>query len=95
MTFFINNPLKEFSNIIDKLNNFIKWQYNHNIEYIKTEEIIDLKSYIQNNNNIFLKMTIEGFEFNWMDYINENELNKFSQIVIEMRCSFDNYCFKM
>ena len=40
-------------------------------------------------------MTIEGFEFNWMDYINENELNKFSQIVIEMRCSFDNYCFKM
>jgi hypothetical protein len=36
-------------------------------------------------------MDIEGSEFNWIDAMEEEELNKFSQIVIEIHWPFDIY----
>ena len=47
-----------------------------------------LKSIISGHNNIFLKMDIEGYNFNmgewsWLNNLSIDELNKFRQIVIE------------
>jgi hypothetical protein len=49
-------------------------------------------------NNIFLKMDIEGGEYPWLLQIDENQLNKFKQIVIEFHgitnngwnCNYDD-----
>jgi mannosyltransferase OCH1-like enzyme len=62
-----------------------------NIGFSNTEKTTNLKEYIQNNNKIFLKMDIEGSEFNWLDSMSETELEKFSQIVLEVHWPFDNY----
>lgn len=66
------------------------YQYTKNILFIKK----NINSYNDNNNsnlfflinnynNIFLKMDIEGYEYEWLLHIDENNLNKFKQIVIE------------
>ena len=62
-----------------------------NIGFSNTEKTTNLKEYIQNNNKIFLKMDIEGSEFNWLDSMSETELEKFSQIVLEVHWPFDIY----
>jgi hypothetical protein len=74
--------------------NNIEWIPN-NIGFFNTEITTNLKEYIQNNNNIFLKMDIEGCEFNWLDCMSETELDKFSQIVIEFHWPFDIYRMNM
>ena len=66
-----------------------------NIGFSNTETTTNLKEYIQNNNNIFLKMDIEGSEFNWLDSMTENELEKCSQIVLEVHWPFDIYRMNM
>jgi hypothetical protein len=48
----------------------------------------DLKEYITNYNNIFLKMDIEEFEFDWLNIYSSDELKKFKQITMEVH--FDN-----
>ena len=62
-----------------------------NIQFIKknitdkdTENTTTLREYITNYNNIFLKMDIETWEYRWLYIITEDELKKFSQIVIEI-----------
>jgi hypothetical protein len=74
--------------------NSMEW-IQKNIGFSNTEQTTNLKEYIKNNNNIFLKMDIEGSEFNWLDYMTENELKKFSQIVIEFHWPFDIYRMNM
>jgi len=66
-----------------------------NIGYSNTVTTTNLKEFIQNNNKIFLKMNIEGSEFNWLDAMTEIELEKFSQIVIEFHWPFDMYRMNM
>lgn len=66
-----------------------------NIGYSNTEKTTNLKEYIQNKNKIFLKMDIEGSEFNWLDSMSETELDNFSQIVIEIHWPFDTYRMNM
>ena len=66
-----------------------------NIGYLNTEKTTDLKEYIQNNKRIFLKMDIEGSEFNWLDSMSEAELECFTQIVIEYHWPFDIYRMNM
>jgi len=74
--------------------NNIEW-VPKNIGYSNTEKTTNLKEYIQNNKKIFLKMDIEGSEFNWLDSMSEVELNNFSQIVIEVHWPFDIYRMNM
>jgi hypothetical protein len=74
--------------------NNIEW-IPKNIGFSNTKKTTNLKEYIQNNNNIFLKMDIEGSEFNWLDSILETELEKFSQIVLEVHWPFDIYRMNM
>ena len=62
-----------------------------NIGYINTPNITNLKEYIENKSNIFLKMDIEGSEFNWLDSMSIGDLNKFNQIIMEVHWPFDTY----
>ena len=74
--------------------NNIEW-IPKNIGYLNTEKTTNLKEYIQTNKKIFLKMDIEGSEFNWLDSMTETELDNFSQIVLEVHWPFDIYRMNM
>ena len=66
-----------------------------NIGYTNTDKITNLKEYIQDKTKIFLKMDIEGSEFNWLDSMSEVELDNFSQISLEVHWPFDIYRMNM
>lgn len=63
-------------------NNNIKF-IKKNIGTINNDNITNLHSLIDNNQSLFLKMDIEGAEFEWLESLTEEQLNKFSQLVIE------------
>lgn len=54
-----------------------------NIHSINDNQNTNLHSLIEKNNNIFLKMDIEGGEYPWLLNLDESKLKKFKQIVIE------------
>lgn len=62
-----------------------------NINIFNNENNTNLDEYLENKSNLFLKMDIEGHEFKWLNNISENNLNKFSQIVIEFHGIASNY----
>jgi hypothetical protein len=64
--------------------------YKKNINDYNDDNNTNLKFLINNYNNIFLKMDIEGYEFKWLSSLNTTELNKFKQIVIEFHGINDN-----
>jgi FkbM family methyltransferase len=71
------------------INNY-PYQYTNSISFIKKNinsfndaNNTNLSYLIEKFNYIFLKMDIEGLEYNWLSSIDENKLNKFKQIVIE------------
>ena len=59
-----------------------------NINTFNDNNNTNLHSDIENNNNIFLKMDIEGYEIPWINTLNYKQLDKFSQIVIEFHFPF-------
>ncbi len=48
------------------------------------ENNTNMDDLINKYNNIFLKMDIEGGEYPWLLYVDENKLNKFKQIIMEL-----------
>lgn len=70
--------------INDKNIQFIK----KNISPNETDKTTNMYNYINNNENIFLKMDIEGAEVDWLNSLSDEQLNKFSQIVIEFHNPF-------
>ena len=48
-----------------------------------TNDTTDMKYLIKNYDNIFLKMDIEGSEYDWINNLSDIEINKFKQICIE------------
>ena len=74
--------------------NNIEW-ISKNIGFSNTENTTNLKEYIKMNKKIFLKMDIEGSEFNWLDSMTESDLDNFKQIVIEFHWPFDIYRMNM
>uniref|UniRef100_A0A6C0DJX3 Methyltransferase FkbM domain-containing protein n=1 Tax=viral metagenome TaxID=1070528 RepID=A0A6C0DJX3_9ZZZZ len=50
----------------------------------------DLHDIIDTNDNIFVKMDIEGGEIPWIDSLSDTQINKFQQIVIEFHNPFGN-----
>jgi len=80
-----NNSYAFDSTIID-----YPYEYTNDIQFIKKninsfndENNSNLEFLTKKYNNIFLKMDIEGGEYPWLLNINEDQLNKFKQIVIE------------
>ena len=55
-----------------------------NISDTNNDNTTNLGDILKNNKNIFLKMDIESYEYDWVNSINENLLNNISQIVIEI-----------
>ena len=75
-------------------NKNIKWVAK-NIDKENSDTTSNLVEYITNYQNIFLKMDIEGREFNWIDSMNTEDLNRFSQITIEFHWPYDKYRYRM
>ena len=71
-------------NISNKNITFVK----KNINTFNDNNNTNLYSDIESNNNIFLKMDIEGYEIPWINTLSYKQLNKFSQIVIEFYFPF-------
>ncbi len=69
-----NYPYRYTTNI-----SFIK----KNINHFNDNNNTNLSCLINKYDNIFLKMDIEGGEYPWLLQIDETQLNKFKQIVIE------------
>lgn len=71
---------------------------NKNIGCINNDHHSNLSFLIEKYNNIFLKMDIEGGEYPWILCLDEYQLSKFKQIVIEFhginddswRCSYND-----
>ena len=59
-----------------------------NIGDKNNDSMTTLKEFIEPYKNVFLKMDIETWEFKWLNSINQNELKKFAQIVIEIHFPF-------
>lgn len=66
-------------NLTDKMT-FIK----KNIGPVNDDKNTNLSDLFEKYNNMFLKMDIEGLEWPWLSTLNEEKLNKISQIVIEL-----------
>jgi len=71
------------------INNY-PYQYTNKISFIKQninsfndDHNSNLSFLIDKYNNIFLKIAIEGGEYPWLSSLDESQLNKFKQIVIE------------
>lgn len=64
--------------------NFVK----KNIGDVETDKITNIHSIINEYNNIFVKMDIEGGEVPWIKSLDDKMLNKFDQIVIEFHNPF-------
>jgi len=68
-----------------------------NIGPVTDDNNTNLYSLIEQNENIFLKMDIEGAELPWLKCLNDDHMKKFSQIVIEFHFPFsedDNDVFE-
>ena len=61
-----------------------------NIGSRNTEKTNNLHNIIESKNNIFLKMDIEGGEYEWLHSLSKDQLKKFQQIVIEFHEPFSN-----
>lgn len=57
--------------------------FRKNIGNHETNKTTNLSNYTNTYNNIFLKMDIEGGEYEWLSGITLEQLSKFKQIVIE------------
>lgn len=61
-----------------------------NISPFSDDNNTNLFSLIDEGNNIFLKMDIEGAELPWLRCLSNEQLNKFSQIVMEFHFPFND-----
>lgn len=77
----INNLPKENNKIT-----FIK----KNIGFENTSELTNLHDIINENESIFVKMDIEGGEIPWIKSLNNEQMNKFEQIVMEFHYPFSD-----
>jgi hypothetical protein len=61
-----------------------------NIGFSNDNENTNLHNIIDVNECIFVKMDIEGGEIPWIKSLNDQQMNKFEQIVIEFHAPFSN-----
>ena len=78
-TFYFDGTIENIpSNLQDKVT-----FYKKNISYTNTDITSNLTHYCEMYDKIFLKMDIEGCEWEWLSFMDENKLNKFVEIIIE------------
>jgi hypothetical protein len=64
--------------------------YKKNIDINETDTTTNMHNIIEKYNSIFLKMDIEGFEWNWILNLPEDLLNRIKQITIECHGILNN-----
>lgn len=85
-SFAFDGTINEYpSHYTDKIT-FIR----RNIGKNRNANIANLSYFIEKYKNIFLKMDIEGGEYEWLLSLNRGNLDKFAQIVIEFHGINDN-----
>jgi hypothetical protein len=77
------------------INNLPETKYNiifinKNISSENNEKNTNLHNIININEFIFIKMDIEGYEIPWIKSLNDDQINKFEQIVIEFHFPFSD-----
>ena len=84
----INNlPMFAQPNVCENKNiTFVK----KNISNVNDEFSVNLHDIINLNENIFVKMDIEGSEISWVKSLNDEQMNKFEQIVMEFHFPISN-----
>ena len=93
---YIKNTEKNYlSTSFKNLSNFFRLILNSHVkfssQYIGSgKNQISLQSIITSNQKVFLKMDIEGNEYNWLLNTSENDLLSFKQIVMEFHGINDN-----
>ena len=55
-----------------------------NIGIMNTDTLTNLRKEVENYSNVFLKMDIENCEWDWINFMDYDTLNKFKMIVIEL-----------
>lgn len=79
-----------YDGTIDKLpeeNNQIKF-IKKNIDSFDSTTTTNLIDVIEQYENIFLKVDIEGFEYQWLNVLTENHLKRVKQLIIEFHLPF-------
>jgi hypothetical protein len=73
------------------------YHYTKDIQFVKknigtenTDKTTNLKYLIDKYNDIFLKMDIEGWEISWLNSLDDSDLRKFKQIVLEIHGIHDD-----
>lgn len=61
-----------------------------NIDNFNDDNTTNMHDIIDNNDNIFLKMDIEGAEIPWLKGLSYQQMNKFKQIVMEFHWPFSD-----
>lgn len=91
-----NIPCYAFDGTIEKLPEedkriqFIK----KNIAGTESENTTNLKNLLESNTNVFIKMDIEGFEYEWIYSLEQKHLNAIKQLVIEFHNPFETIRFE-
>jgi len=104
--FIRDNNMNEFNSYaFDGTIQRYPYEYTTNIAFIRkniggvnNDHVTNLHGLIDKYENIFLKMDVEGGEYPWLNSLSEEQLSKFSQIVIEFHgltddnwgCSYDD-----
>ncbi len=71
----------------------IRW-VSKNIAVFPREGETDLQQELHGCSNAFVKMDIEGSEFDWIQFTPSETLNRIAQLVIEVHWPFDRYRFQ-
>jgi len=74
-------------NVLPKMNSEIEF-VKKNIGSENTNSVTNLHDIIAQNDNIFVKMDIEGGEIPWLHSLTDSQMNKFDQIVMEFHNPF-------
>jgi FkbM family methyltransferase len=67
--------------------------FKKNISGVISEESENLHQLLKQHRNIFLKLDIEAWEYNWLESLPEDILKSVSQLVIEIHYQYSEYFF--
>jgi hypothetical protein len=66
----------------------VKTLYNYIERQTENPPVTNLHDVLQTHRSVFLKMDIEGYEIPWFESLNDNHMDRLSQIVIEFHSPF-------
>jgi hypothetical protein len=85
------NAYVAFFGLNDEIpNNLSTNVFKKNLSNVRSENTVNLDFYTSNFNNIFLRVDVNGEEIAWLNYVNEEKLNRIKQLVITLNPSIND-----